>query len=177
MISNETIRLVKPAANLVDDFQLALIESYEDLNKYLAWAEKKPDIETTRQNMLRARDNFENKEEELRFIVQRIHDNKIVGCAGLLIRNMNIPYLEIGYWVRSSEAKKGYIGMAVHLLEEYAVKELKVKRLEIKMAESNKASIQVAERAGFKYEATIHSDRKLPIGKVDNTCVYYKLYS
>ena len=154
-----------------------MIESYEDLSKFLGWAERNPKIETTRQNMIRAKENFENSKEELRFIVQRKADNRIVGCVGLIIRNLEIPYLEIGYWVRSSESKKGYVGMAVQLLEEYAVKELKVKRLEIKMAESNTASTQVAKRAGFKYEATIHSDRQLPTGKIDNTCVYYKLYS
>ncbi len=109
--------------------------------------------------------------------MQRNSDDRIVGCIGLRMRDMAIPYLEIGYWARSSEAGKGYTTQAVSLVEQYALSEFKVKRLEIKMAISNDASRRVAEKSGFEHEATIHHDRMLPLGDVDGTHVFCNIYS
>lgn len=177
MITNSTIELLPPGLHLVSEFREAVDESYEQNRRFLHWAEPSPSYDTTRENMQRAISNFNDQVNEFRFIVRRIRDRRIVGCIGLLIRDMLIPFFEIGYWVRSSEAGKGYTSMAVELLERYAVEQLGAKRIEVKMAESNVASRRVAEKTGFQYEATIHLNRRLPTGEVDNTCIYYKVYS
>ncbi len=177
MISNAIIRLVPPSSDLVDDVREALIESYELHKAFLLWAKPNPSREDVSSTMEIAINNFRDKTEEFRFFILRVADSKLVGCVGLIIRDIAIPFFEFGYWVRSSEMGKGYISTAVELLEEYAVSELGAKRLEIKMAESNNRSKLVAERVGFEYEAFLHADRELPSGKVDNTHIYYKTYS
>ncbi len=177
MISNNTLTLVPPTLALVSEFHDCLIESYAEHKQFLQWAEPDASVASTRENMVSAISNFEQRKDELRFIVQRNSDARIVGCIGLRIRDMAVPYLEIGYWARTSEAGKGYITQAVGLLEQYAVREFKVKRLEIKMAISNHASKRVAERAGFKHEATLQSDRILPSGELDGTHVFCKVFA
>ena len=94
-----------------------------------------------------------------------------------LIKDIKIPYLEFGYWVRSSEKGKGYVTKAVEILEKYAVVDLKVRRLEIRVAETNINSKRIAERSGYELEAKLHSDRKLPDGTIDNSLIYCKLFS
>jgi RimJ/RimL family protein N-acetyltransferase len=177
MIQGSEITLVKPRLDLADDVRNALMESYQDHSKYLAWAEPNPSLETVTQNIAQAIHDFENDVCEYRFFILRNSDSRLVGTIGLLIKNLRIPYLEIGYWVRTSECGKGYIGKAVQMLEDYAVKKLKVRRLEIRMAESNIRSWRVAERAGYELEARIQSDRMLPDGTIENSLVYCKLYS
>lgn len=177
MISNGIIKISPVSLEYVQDFHEALIESYPEHKEFLEWATENPAIENTTKNMEQAALNFQNMTNELRFIITRESDNKVVGCIGLIIRNLAIPYFEIGYWSRSSSTGQGIMTMAVTLVESYAINKLRAKRLEIKMAASNLASQKVAEKAGFKHEATIHSDRALPSGKVDDTHIYYKIYS
>ena len=176
MISNSIIELLPPSLELVDEVQEALIESYDDLKTFLLWPKPNPSREDVYSNMQQAIRNFDKKIIEFRFQIRRLSDGKIVGATGLLIRDIDVPFFEFGYWVRSSERGKGYITMAVQLLENYAANELNAKRLEIRMAETNEASRRVAERAGFKYEALVHSDRRLPSGEIDNSHIYYKTY-
>jgi RimJ/RimL family protein N-acetyltransferase len=87
MIADGTVELLPPSLDLLDDFQAALIESYPEHGQFLAWATKNPDIKTTRENMLEAQSNFEQNKTELRFIITRKSDSRVVGCIGLIIRN------------------------------------------------------------------------------------------
>lgn len=177
MIQGSDITLFKPRLDLADDVRKALTESYEEHSKYLTWAEPNPSLETVTKNIERAIHDFENDVNEYRFFILRNSDSRLVGTIGLLIKNLQIPYLEIGYWVRSSESGKGYISKAVEILEDYAVNQLKARRLEIRMAESNIRSRRVAERAGYALEARIQSDRLLPDRTIENSLIYCKLYS
>ncbi len=177
MIESSEVSLIKPRIDLADEVRDALIESYDDHIVFLLWPEPNPSIETVRKNIQQAIYNFDNHLEEYRFFILRNSDSRLVGTISLLIKNLKIPYFEFGYWVRSSEQGKGYISEAVEILEDYAAKELKAHRLEIRMAESNSKSKRVAERAGYKFEAKLHSDRTLSDGTIDNSLVYYKLYS
>ncbi len=177
MIAGTEITLVTPRLELAEDVRQALAESYADLIKFLLWPVSDPSLETVRTNIEQAIHNFENHLNEYRFLIIRNSDSRLVGNISLLIRDLKIPYFEFGYWVRSSEQGNGYIGKAVELLEDYAVTELNVRRLEIRMAESNVKSKLVAERAGYEFEAKLHSDRVLSDGSIENSLVYYKLYS
>lgn len=177
MIEDSDILLVKPRLDLAEPLRDALIESYQDHITFLLWPEPNPDIESVRQNIQSAIENFDNDRNEYRFLVVRKSDDRLLGTVSLMIINPKIPYMEFGYWVRSSESGKGYIGKAAKLLEDFGVQHLNARRLEIRMAESNIKSKRIAERLGFKFEAKIHSDRVLSNGEVDNSLVYYKLYS
>ena len=175
--SDGTLVLVPPHLDLVEDFHAALIESYEDHKEYLPWAQPNPDIEMTRGNMEAAARDFAELKNELRFIVKRRSDDKIVGCVGLHLRDMSIPYVEVGYWTRTSEVGKNYCTAAVRLVERYAVTELKVRRVEIRTAVSNTASARVAQKAGYILEATTQDDRTLTSGLLDGTHIFAKVLS
>jgi ribosomal-protein-serine acetyltransferase len=172
--SDDTLALVAPNLDVLEDFQAALIESYADHKEFLPWALPNPSIEETRRIMEEAARNFANVETELRFIIIKKPKNRVVGCVGLHIRDPSIGLFEIGYWTRTSQNGRGYCTRAVALVERYAITELNAKRLEIKTAMSNTASARVAVKAGYTLESTTPGDRPLPSGKIDGTYVFSK---
>lgn len=113
--------------------------------------------------------NFENFEGELRFSIFEKESNIVIGAIGLIIVDKDIPYFETGYWLRTSSVGNGYITEAVKLVEEYAFKELKAKRVEIKTSDKNVKSYSAAERSGYLYEGKLINHRKLPSGEIGNT--------
>ena len=98
----------------------------------------------------------------------------LVGSISLHVRDVSVPYYEIGYWVRQSAAGKGYITEAVLLLADYAFIHLHAARLEIRTAASNEKSRAVAERAGFRLEATLKNACRSQ-GHLDDTLVYSRI--
>ena len=98
---------------LAVSMQEAIQESEIELSQYLPWV--RDAIMMPLRNMQEAIDNYELFNNELRFAIINKAQNRVVGAVGLMIRDKDVPYFEIGYWVRSSETGKGYITEAVQL--------------------------------------------------------------
>lgn len=135
-----------PALEWVEPLRLALSESYELHQLFLDWVEPDPSPLTVTATMNVAKEQFDRKEQELRFLIVRREDQELVGSISLHVRDVSVPYYELGYWVRQSAAGKGYITEAVLLLADYAFIHLHAARLEIRTAASNEKSGAVAER-------------------------------
>lgn len=152
----------------------AIIESQEDLKIFLPWVPYALTSKESIANTKQAIANFENFEGELRFSIFEKETGIFAGAIGLMVIDKEIPYFEIGYWLRSSLVGNGYMTEAVKIIEEYAFSELKAKRVEIKTSDKNVKSYAIAERCGYKYEGRLINHRKLPNGEVGNTVVYAK---
>ncbi len=172
MIHSERIQLIKPDIDLATEINSAILESQQELEQYLGWVSEA--LNNPMANLQKAIENHENFTGELRyFIIDRVSSN-IVGTIGLIIRDPEVPFFEIGYWVRTSQSGKGYVTEAVNLLQTYAFEEFHAKRLEIRMAGSNTKSRAVAQRCGFVFEAKLINERRLPDGALSDTLVYAK---
>lgn len=170
--------VIQPVSmDAVEEFHAAIVESRPELRRYLEWAVPEPEVATTRRNMEQAMANFDAREKELRFLLRRSMDGLLVGCIGLMVRDIEVPFFEIGYWVRSSQAGRGYATGAVRLVEQYALAQFQPIRLEIRCASVNVASARVAQKAGFSHEARIACDRRLPDGELVDTEIFRKLYA
>ena len=66
---------------------------------------------------------------------------------------------EIGYWLGASYQGRGLATKACRAMIEYAFKELKLNRVEIRCIDENERSRAVAERLGFKQEGVIRQAR------------------
>jgi len=152
----------------------AVIESRDELKVFLPWVPYALTNEESIANAKQAIFNYEHFEGELRFSIFEKETGSFAGAIGLIIIDKNIPYFEIGYWLRSSLIGKGYMTEAVKLVEEYAFQELKAKRVEIKASDKNEKSYAVAERCGYTYEGKLMNHRKLPSGEIGNTVVFAK---
>ena len=152
----------------------AIVESKDELAEFLVWVPYALTEADSVTNMEQAITNFENFEQELRFSIVNKLTQQLIGMIGIIIKDKDIPYFELGYWVRSSCAGEGYITEAVNLIENYCFTELKAKRVEIQLAEPNNKSKAVAERCGYQFEGQLRNAMLLPSGQVCDRLVYAK---
>jgi len=171
-MQTERIELLPPSLDLVAQTRIAIKESEAELSEYLGWVSSS--LANPHENMQVAIDNFNAFENEIRYHILEKSSASIIGTTGLLVRDVEVPFYEIGYWVRSSHAGKGFIAEAVSLLEQYTFTELGANRIEIRAAACNTKSRAVAQRAGYTLEAELINERRLPSGKLANTVVYAK---
>ena len=98
------------------------------------------------------------------------------GAANFLLRTVwDIPKTEVGYWMRSACAGRGFAREAVEALVDYAFTQMRVVRVELIADEANLASRRVAERCSFELEGILRQDRRATDGSLRNTCVYARL--
>jgi [ribosomal protein S5]-alanine N-acetyltransferase len=101
-----------------------------------------------RQNAEKRRKNTEHN-----FAV--LYGGKLVGAIGVKVDTGRRHIGEIGYFVDQDYWGKGIGTRAVKLAEQFAFKELKLKRLEILVETENRASSRVAVKNNYKKEGTL----------------------
>ena len=171
-MESDRVVLLPPSMDLIDKVHEAILESQNELSVYLPWVQGA--LADPEKNMKDAIEKYESFQSELRHFIFDKHSGQVVGAAGLMIIDKDVPFFEIGYWVRTSYAGKGYISESVKLLENHAFHKLDAKRIEIRAAEQNSKSRTVAERLGYQLDATFMNDHRLPSGELSNTVVYSK---
>ena len=89
------------------------------------------------------------------FVITR--DGRLLGCCGINAINPIYRMANLGYWVRSSETRRGVATEAVGLLADWSFANTDLERLEIVVAVGNIASLRVATRAGAVREGVLRS--------------------
>ncbi len=146
----------------------AIIESFEDLNKWMPWATERPSVDASEENVRRACAKWILRE-DLRISIFDRETGFLAGSTGLHRINWDLPRFEIGYWVRTRFASKGYITESTNALTRYAFQQLGAKRVEIRCDSRNVRSVSVLNRLGFDFEGTlrqlIHRRRRKFMGQ------------
>ena len=82
----------------------------------------------------------------------------IAGSAGLHPRTpLNPQALEVGYWIATARAGRGYATLACKVLVALAFDRFACERLQVMHDEANVASRRVIEKCGFAYEGTVRN--------------------
>ncbi len=149
----------------------ALRESYEDLWPWLPWARELPDLEEAAARLGAARERYLADQDYWLMLLRR-RDGLLLGGSGLHPRGEEGRRLEIGYWIRSSCAGRGYVGEAVRGLVAFGRRHLAARRLEIRTARENGRSVRVAERCGFRLETVLVGDHRHWDGTQLDTLVF-----
>ncbi|HZA19339.1 MAG TPA: GNAT family N-acetyltransferase [Actinomycetota bacterium] len=79
------------------------------------------------------------------------------GMAAVIEFSRETRQGEIGYILAPEARGRGVATAALRLLGDWAIGELGLARVELRIAADNSASIAVAERCGFAYEGTLRS--------------------
>jgi RimJ/RimL family protein N-acetyltransferase len=90
--------------------------------------------------------------------VFRRADGRVLGGAGLHVRDWRARSFEIGYWLRAGETGHGYAREAVALLSRFAFDQLGANRVAIRCDAENEGSRRVAEAAGYALEGRHRRD-------------------
>ena len=84
----------------------------------------------------------------------------LVGSSGLHRFDWSVPRFEIGYWVRTPFAGRGYITEAVAGVTDFAFGVLGAERVEIHCDHDNQRSATIPRRLGFAHEGTLRAYRR-----------------
>ena len=169
----ETRRLVLRPASAQDALivQAAVEESFESLHPWMPWAAQPQSLEETQAFLAGAETRFRSGEE---FAVSGFlrEGGTFVLSTGLHPRNWAVPRFEIGYWCRTSMQGRGYVTEAILALTRLAFVDMEAVRIEIRCDARNLDSRRVAERAGYRLEATLRCDDRANDGSLRDTAVY-----
>lgn len=153
----------------------AIVHSAATLKPFMTWAQTLPAKEQTKENIRQAISDFIARR-DLRFHVFLKDSGKFVGSTGLHKIDWTIPKFEIGYWIDARFEGNGYMTEAVKRISQFAFKELKAKRLEIRCDSNNIRSRALASRAQFELEGILKNDSHTVDGNsLRDTCIYAKI--
>jgi ribosomal-protein-serine acetyltransferase len=122
----------------------AIEASLPELRPWMAWAPT-ADLASTR--------SF--AEEEMKawgsssWTFTIVVDDEVAGGVGLNRHDPLLSCAQLGYWIRSDLAGRGLVTEAAGLVVDFAFRELKLHRLELRAVPGNLGSVRVAERLGF----------------------------
>ncbi|MHA7967589.1 GNAT family N-acetyltransferase [Paenibacillus sp. CAU 1782] len=152
----------------------AIRESIEELRPWMPWASKVPSVEESEINLRMSRLEFLERK-DLRLLLTLKDDGTIIGSSGLHRIDWKARKFEIGYWIRTSYAKQGFMTEAVNAIVNFAITELEANRIEIRCDERNERSAHVAQRCGFTLEGTLRNEVCGVDGQLTNTMVFAKI--
>jgi len=153
------IRLQRWTVDRRDDLFQAIRESLPELTPFMPWATAGYDLDAAMGYLERSRREWDNGENFNYAILTPECD--VAGSCGLLTRQ-GPGVLEIGYWVHSAHAGKGYATAAALALTEAGLVQPGIHRVEIHHDVDNPASGRVAAKAGFHELGTIDAEKKAP---------------
>ncbi|MCL5995075.1 MAG: GNAT family N-acetyltransferase [Chloroflexi bacterium] len=147
-----TLRCPQPGDG--PEYHAAVLDSVDELRPWMRWAATTSTVDEDEARMRRAHIQFLERTDLCYLILQKGTDT-LVGCTGLHYPDWSVPSFEIGYWVRTLYAGRGYITEAVIGLRDFAFEVLGARRLQIVCNALNARSAAVARRAGFEQEGIL----------------------
>jgi RimJ/RimL family protein N-acetyltransferase len=157
--------------------QAALAESMAELRQHLGslpWVAEEPTLATAERRCRQAKATFLLRT-DLPYLAFDKASGRLVASAGLHRTDWALPMTEVGYWVRSSELRKGYASECVEALVGWAFEGLRAVRVELITDAQNLGSRAVALRCGFALEGVHRHVRRDAGGDLRDRCVYARL--
>ncbi|PLT28260.1 GNAT family N-acetyltransferase [Peribacillus deserti] len=153
----------------------AIQASKNELSQWLPFAHKTMSLEEIEEGIRKSYARFILRE-DIRLHIYRKKDDQFIGSAGLHRMDWDIPKFEIGYWVDTRFAKKGYITEAAAALTQFAFEFYGAKRVEIRCDPENTASRRIPEKLGFHLDGIMRNHSLSADGtRLRGTCVYSKI--
>jgi ribosomal-protein-serine acetyltransferase len=149
----------------------AVVESRERLRPWDDWPDKCQICDDARNWLIQDMASWLLRE-QLQIGIWNLKTKKFLGGVLLRPHNWDIPFFEIGYWLRTSAEGKGYMTEAVQLLTRFAFDKLGAKRVMVRIDERNHRSIALAERLQFQCEGTLRNYEMAADGRLRNMIIF-----
>jgi RimJ/RimL family protein N-acetyltransferase len=152
----ETARLLLRCWNPDDAAELlaAIHADLDFLRPWLPWADRYPiSVEDQMAELRQMRRRFDADEDFCYGVFDRAGGALVGGC-GLHTRS-GPGSLEVGYWLRAARWGQGLATELAAALVRAAFEVHGVERVDLRCAPDNLASARVAEKLGFRHEATL----------------------
>lgn len=158
-IETERLILRPPVAGDGAALHEAVEETWEDLHRWMIWAQKKLSADECEANIREAFAAFAART-DMRIYGFEKDSGRLVVSSGVHRFDWRIRRFEIGYWVRKSAHGLGYATECAGALTRYAFEVMGARHVCIEHAEGNDASRRVIEKLGFVKEGVLKG--KLP---------------
>jgi RimJ/RimL family protein N-acetyltransferase len=137
----------------------AIDSSLEHLRPWMPWVENEPQTIEEKVELVRYfRSNYDTGENFTCGIFSA-DEAELIGGTGLHQR-LGPGGLEIGYWIRASATRHGFVTESTAALTRVGFEVCEADRIEIRIEPGNEASFGVPRKLGFTEEATLR--RRLP---------------
>jgi ribosomal-protein-serine acetyltransferase len=154
-LTTQRLRLVPTAPEHAQAIWTAVEASLPELRPWLYWA-KDNTLEDKKLFTERCRAQWGRS--EWTFSIFAADD--LIGCIGLDTYQPLLRSAQLGYWLRSDRAGRGYMTEAGRAVVDFAFDELKLHRIELHSDTRNAASIRVAEKLGFTRVGTLRDGER-----------------
>jgi len=144
-------------------------ESWDDLNKWMRWADDRKERTDIGNCTLYTRlcgQKFSMKHDFVFGGFAKNSDQFILTSRLAYYDQEPDSYEFCGYWCRTNQQNKGYMTEAVQAIVEYAFDKLGAKKLYIKHAAGNDKARAVMDKLGFKEEKILSNAHQLPNGQI-----------
>jgi RimJ/RimL family protein N-acetyltransferase len=152
-----------------EDIFAAASESIAEIHPWLPWCHPGYEIAETHAWLASTIADW-NAGKSFEFTI-RTANGAHVGGGGINSLHDAHPLANLGYWIRTSQTRKGYATRATRLLAEFALRDLALQRVEIVAAVGNLASQRVAEKSGATREGVLRN--RLVLHDVPHDAVMY----
>ena len=137
-----------------EEFYDLTISSKSYLKEWLGWLDYTKSVEDTAQNIIsRCNELVDNGGYPLSFAI--IYKGEIAGTIGFNEIHKANKIGVVGYWLGEKYQGKGIMSKTLKALINYGFNDLKLNRVEIRVAVENKKSRALPEKFGFKEEGKI----------------------
>ncbi len=104
------------------------------------------------------------------FTVRTIDDpNRHIGNVSIWPTSTQNAIGEVGYWIRSDETGKGYGAEATTRAVQVGFEEMRLHKVQLRIAVGNERSERIAESLGFAYEGVLRDEVKVGDVWLDHT--------
>lgn len=151
----------------------AVDETWEDLHRWMAWAERLDD-NSAEQQEIRTRlimAKFILREEFNLLGIEIASGQPVIWC-GFHGVNWKERHCETGFWVRKSAQGRGFATESTNALLRYAFGALGMRRVGITHSGGNEASRRVIEKLGFTPEGIQRAANLLPGRRIADKYLY-----
>lgn len=139
----------------------AVDESLDELRPWMPWAADEPQPLEAKVKLLRTFRGKFDLGEDFVYGIFTLEEAAVLGGSGLHTRRGE-GVLEIGYWIRTSHAGRGFATEAAAALTRVAIELSGVDRVEIRVDPANSASVAIPRRLGFREEARLRRRVQYP---------------
>lgn len=162
-LDTDRLRLEPIGPEHADGLWLATEASIGELRRWMFWAAE-TDPGSTRAF---AEGAAEEWEEGVAYHFAIRDDRGIAGAVGLEVPIPVRRLGELGYWVASDRAGRGYATEAGRAVVGFGLDTVGLYRIELRAGVENLGSQRVAEKLGFRREGTLRGGCPLPDGAYD----------
>ena len=155
---NEAVEIRIIEERQAEEFFDLVQRNYERLLHWCPWLE---DVETLEKTKEFIRQKLARFADGNGFTAGFFENGTLRGVIALEYVDWANKQTEIGYWLSADAEGRGLITAACPVLIDYAFKELKMNRVQIRCAAENTRSRAIPEKLGFQEEGILRQTEKL----------------